>query len=383
MIRETSFLSHATKYKATKLFIECNRYSKNVEINLEKNRLYYCEQSLGDDNKEINVSLGDEGIKKNHLTYFKDLIESYKNTSVMFPGCSKCATAITQGAVKSANQNRIIPLISIRGCRLCNLYCRMCGIGMHNILKTTPQFDYTTYNNTLEFVVNNITNNVYKDYFIALCGGEIFINSLSLPLVKAATKTNMQRLNVVSNMSIINDEYLSLMNNITSKIFVSVDATNEIYKYLRGVDFNLIINNVKKVKDKYPNIDITHYNIVISPFNVKDLYNLCKVLTDNFGKDILLKIKHTENIPINWMPAPIKNAYAEELESYTTFFNSLKFVQTKESLTFDYILQLLKDKESNLLKWNSLVNHTKELDKIQKISTLDVLPEFEPYWNSK
>lgn len=165
--------------------------------------------------------------------------------------------------------NDEIDAVSVSTSTACNLNCIMCNNKKYKYNKLTDKDIYFT-------ILNKIKNNHLKTIGLTMEGEPFFYKNDSFKYIKSLTRNDCEYLYIISNLTLLNESDIILLNNIknTNKINilfeVSIDGiTEETYKKIRNNNkFNQIINNTILL-NKFNMLN--KINFVAQPENLHEL----------------------------------------------------------------------------------------------------------------
>lgn len=165
--------------------------------------------------------------------------------------------------------NDEIDTVSVSTSTACNLNCIMCNYKKYKYNKLTDKNIYFT-------ILNKLKNNHLKTIGLTMEGEPFFYKNDSFKYIKSLTRNDCEYLYIISNLTLLNESDIILLNNIknTNKINilfeVSIDGiTEETYKKIRNNNkFNQIINNTILL-NKFNMLN--KINFVAQPENLHEL----------------------------------------------------------------------------------------------------------------
>ncbi len=165
----------------------------------------------------------------------------------------------------------------------CNLQCITCRDEVYKNSKETNEI----YNKKINEILVPLMKNAE---LIALSGaGEAFFSAHSRMLIKKLSKTYPKlKFDINTNGLLFNENNIKALglNDRINEIYVSLPAINEdVYKKIirGGVNFNVVLNNIKYMSQLQKNKKIARCNInmVISELNYKEIPDMI-----NFAKEL-------------------------------------------------------------------------------------------------
>lgn len=157
----------------------------------------------------------------------------------------------------------------------CNLTCIHCPI-------------YSPFSKKNKITINNkLSDSFYQNFSDAFTFSEsVIINGEGEPLLAdnfqhiVRNLSNAINLVLMTNGTLLHSYPLYIYKHI-SKMIISIDIPNfSGYRLLKGGNLQTVINNIKAIKNSFPNIDIV-LSMIITKYSIpylNDFYKLCKYL---------------------------------------------------------------------------------------------------------
>ena len=227
----------------------------------------------------------------------------------------------------------------------CNLRCLYCAYGeYYNFYKERKnQFMPVSFaKNIVDYFVNIWTNNTSssssRDVMISFYGGEPLLN---MPFIKQVVeyveKIKVENLNFKFSMttnSILLDKYMDYLVDKKFDLLISLDGDEFAHSY--RVDhkgdssFSRVIDNVIKMKLKYPEYYIQHveFNSVLT--NRSSVEGIRKFIFDKFGKKASVSELSTSGVDLDKV-----DEFKKILNSFYTSINSSKNIDQLNDDLFD------------------------------------------------
>jgi len=199
-----------------------------------------------------------------------DLREASKKGHILnHPACADCVynerrslTSTRHKGLKTISKSNPgehkLKRLDIAFGNTCNLDCVMCSPefsskynaamkDMPNELKSgmgrTTLKNHTLSYEKIDEILDKVGNTLES---VILKGGEPLYDKKAQYFLNKLVDINPNvKLEIISNCTIINQEFLSKFKNIT--ITASIDGIYEIYEYIRGFDFKILDNNIEKL----------------------------------------------------------------------------------------------------------------------------------------
>tara|TARA_E500000331_G_C17195494_1_gene686869 strand:+ start:93 stop:1346 length:1254 start_codon:yes stop_codon:yes gene_type:complete len=289
----------------------------------------------------------------------------------------------------------------------CNLRCTMCGpnrsTGWFKDAKMLMDSDLTRKevgravylqqkDDTLPYSIENyaIPSSVVDDNLdvildtklIDISGGEPFYTPQFKYLVDKLVEHNYKgRLKVITNLTLLDKEYVEKLKNIDTTLIVSMDATGDLYEYVRpstpfgkykGKD---IQNKIIELQHDHGfDMSISYTPQLLNVYNIQDYLNWLQFAKLRLKSEFMFNgpVVHPRYLTIAVHPdMDYKMRLAETLEKDFGKNNRL-----------DGIISLCRkprDKEE-IDNWKFFCKITEMLDKHRKTSILNYIPQLEKYW---
>lgn len=295
---------------------------------------------------------------------------------------------------------QVIQKIKIDFSNACNLRCTMCNphrstgwykdakFLLENLGKEAYRAVFIPNNREYGVSQDVVDNNIdafLNAKLIDVSGGEPFYTPQFKYLVDKLVENNYQgRLKIITNLTLLDDEYLEKLKLIKTSFVVSADGIGDLYEYVRpstpfgkykGVDIQKRIIDLHQsglygVAMSYTPQLLNLYNIL--PFISWAEEN--KLLRNKFNLGMLFNgpLSKPEHLSINTHPdmdyklylADILDKHPKRSEQISGLIHRLKAPRTDED-------------EDN---WKFFCKATDLLDKHRKTSILNYIPELEKWW---
>lgn len=236
---------------------------------------------------------------------------------------------------------------------MCNADCVMCGLDKHDTRKLN---------------INDIPKQeIIK---ISLQGGEIFV--FEKEILELLNAIQPKYLNVITNGTIISrkiyDKLYSFNNQCITFSIDGVGLTNQAIR--KNCNYDKIINNIKKIHDKYPKLSIV-INYTVTMFNI---YN---ILDDLIQIKVDLKnIKFQLCINLCYQPEYFSIAYLDEynkteIRNFIDVKTMIKNKKIENLRKFQHVIGIYKNpnmfKELNKLLNNNIIKNKREQKLMKKV----------------
>jgi len=285
--------------------------------------------------------------------FFKE-IRTYNETDItVSPNCIGCARSDwslqkrSHDIIPNAYPN-VMRRLDISFGNSCNLNCVMCSnyfsSSWNTIVNDYEEEYFDIFQNKqirsydisyqqIDEIISTLEKHKTVESVI-IKGGEPFYNKKTLYFLDKLHKG--LDIQIVTNASIVNENLLKLLDKFKGvTIVVSIDGTDKIYEWIRGYSWNIIHDNIKKLK-KYTCI----YQFTLTAYNfhaLNETYNYCRELGSN-GLDLIIA-----NDPhCNLMHVGKENFYTYKKRSPI-------------SIEMEYKKPLLSDK-NNFIKFTEMMN---------------------------
>lgn len=227
----------------------------------------------------------------------------------------------------------------------CNLRCLYCAYGeYYNFYKERKsQFMPVSFaKNIVDYLVNIWTNNASssssRDVMISFYGGEPLLN---MPFIKQVVeyveRIKVENLNFKFSMttnSILLDKYVDYLVCKKFDLLISLDGDEFAHSYRvdhkGNSSFSRVIDNVVKIKLKYPEYYIQHveFNSVLT--NRSSVEGTRKFIFDKFGKKASVSELSTSGVDLDKV-----DEFKKILNSFYTSINSSKNIDQLNDDLFD------------------------------------------------
>lgn len=338
--------------------------------------------------------------EENIFDWYANAYNEVKEKGLLHKGCEVCKIAEEKGIPsrrewrgnKGNAKDGEITYLDITFGNTCNLKCRMCesrnstkwiadekklvegGFDLERVI--TPKYDMPDYR--LDQIVEYCNNITYDDFVLEIKGGEPFVTDQFLNFIDRLDD-NFKRnttLVIFTNGTGISDYYIEKLKPFKKiKCHLSLEATGELYKYIRGGPnhpLETAVKNMEYMRDHIPNF-IPSVSITVTMYNIFHLQQMLSVIKQYFGDDNYSKaFGSISYFPAYQDPAHLPNKTKRKLiASYS-----------KEP-SFDNIVKWLKTQDRDKWKWKKFKEYTEKLDKIRNEKLFDVEPKFRKIWNEE
>lgn len=249
----------------------------------------------------------------------------------------------------------------------CNLRCPYCYVGedrCKNELSTEEWF--------------SIIEKIPSYGFISLLGGEPLLRQDFIKIFEKASKQVINKVNVVSNGILINDEIIeAFIKNQLLLLSVSLDGYMESHDKNRGKEgsFDKVISNLELLQSKKsenkPMIDI---KTIVLENNLDDLPKLYKLVSEMNVKFFSVAFKRNNHLKQN---SCLRENFVEEfyLKEYPLepYFDIEHFKEIYKEL------EAISKASKTLLRWAPKFKPTGDIQKIEKYFNLGNKPVSEIY----
>ncbi len=301
--------------------------------------------------------------------------------------------------------------IEVRFDNICNLMCRHCSPVYSSKWEVAVKKDEKLYEQLemYHMVRKNkdqhvmLTDDVIQEVIsyaphlreILITGGEPlyhekhydFLESI-LPWAENIT------LNYNSNLSVLTYKGKSIIPLWKKfkhvSILVSIDATPDIYEYVRvNGKIETIEKNILKLKTELENVSI-QATCTTSLLNITRIVDVMKYyLKLRVGVHTSL-VQYPESLNIKLLPNDMKQSLTKEWEDFKTqlpeylkeLYNDSKeinYLTNRVKTVGDSVITYMNSEDRNQ-KWDNFKNYVNAQDKFNKTSILDFYPEFKEYW---
>ena len=156
--------------------------------------------------------------------------------------------------------------LEVTASNICNQSCIMCSPMFSTTLGTV--LGNKTFNRLTAKQILDILKNIPNLKAIQLKGGEPFADMKNAIILERIAKVNPDcKVTIQTNTRAITPAWypiLSRLNNLS--LGVSIDATGELYEWIRGTDFDTTHNTLQDVRDMLPNAKL-NCTVTTSVFN--------------------------------------------------------------------------------------------------------------------
>jgi organic radical activating enzyme len=212
--------------------------------------------------------------------------------------------------VKETITEQDVRYLQIRLSNVCNFKCTICGPNYSHLI--AKEHGYKTPLNVLEdSVLEELKQKLPKMTNlkqVIFGGGEPFYNANSLiELLEYIPKT--ATIAAHTNGSVFNKELLDNFNQFYNPLLsFSIDGSGRFFNYQRSNgNWNEVVNNIKKIKEKYPNIRL-QCDSTVSCVTFPDLPNFIEETSKLFEKTRIHFIQSPEYYQINLVNTDILNS---------------------------------------------------------------------------
>ncbi|GEM_PF-1440634 len=248
--------------------------------------------------------------------------------------------------------NDFIKSIRINVSNTCNLKCTYCYANQGNYNNEDAVMDI----NTAEKICNYISTKFPEVDEIAFFGGEPFLN---IPVIEYICEyfSDIRPMSfaTVTNLTVLNDHIINLINKYNIKITGSLDGPkeiNDIYRKYKSGDgtFNKISKNIHEINSKAPKaIKLIESTYTKQSFEKYSKQELLDFFYNNYGiKNILIAdvLSDDNNIAL---PSKCKSENIEDIEKIIedTFETILEDKPIDGSLIISLLLFLNKNYNDN------------------------------------
>lgn len=275
---------------------------------------------------------------------------------------------------------------------ICNFKCRMCGPWFSNAwipdwkklnsrdvpIPPKQQVDIDKF-------LNEFGNDLSDLRQIWITGGEPFMDDSVFNFFhKLQNYSDIAKINVTinTNASKLNVDKLHLLKGLKQlHLNISVDATGEIYNYIRAYnyDFNQLNKKIQQIKQ------INQDNLLITVNGAFQIYNILDV-EDFFNWEAdLLNDDGAHWIEYRVLTGP-KNLQARHAPDYIKEKSKEQVYKLIDKYPQQYYLPDLLtelDKEQDLDQVREFVNWNNNLDTIRGNKELSIVTEIKEYWKDK
>ena len=337
--------------KTIKLIVEnqqaCSLPWYSVEVNFHNNRISPCckwdhgseftldqnfaETWNGEDFKNLREQIINSEIVENCHKCNDNNKYSYKN----FKNKSLKKFYDKDSHVPVTTQAGKIKNLQISCSNICNLVCRMCNpmnsstwaslVHQNEILKEFVGSGDHIDNKNLRKYIDSLLPELSEVEQITIGGGEPFMDPIVLEMIEHAKKNcpNLKSIGFTTNMTVYNKKLFDLLQSmdIAVTMGVSIDGPKNIHEYIRYKgSFDIIVENLKKIKENYPNV-IINANTTCSVLNigyVKETLETFKWMEEQTGisfRNIKNGIVFEKYLHASLVPLTHRQEYLDKIDS--------------------------------------------------------------------
>lgn len=275
---------------------------------------------------------------------------------------------------------------------ICNFKCRMCGPWFSNAW--IPDWNKMDIDKKLpgrpkqqvdiDKFLKEYGNDLYDLRQIWITGGEPFMdNSVFDFFDKLKTHSDLSKISVTinTNGSKVPVEQLYKLKEIKHlQLNVSVDATGEIYNYIRAYnyDFEQLKQKIKQIQD------LNQENILLTVNGAYQIYNMLNV-EEFFDWGNALQDEGSHFIEHRVLTGP-KRFQARHAPDYIKEQSRKQIYRLMEKYPKQFYLPDLLtelDKPQDIETVKSFIIWNDKLDDIRKAKELDIVTEIKQYWSDK
>jgi len=173
-----------------------------------------------------------------------------------------------------------IKFLEFTSSNVCNATCSTCSS-----LFSSSWKKYETFFDRKEFPLNKLSKKSIEKIkkvlpgleWLVIKGGEPFADEDNFDILSELFNTNKNcNVNIVTNMSILKDNHIKILEKNPNKInlIVSMDGTEKIYNWIRSTRFERVIENMEKLyKELNIKFDITITISLYNYFNLVDIFD--------------------------------------------------------------------------------------------------------------
>ena len=342
---------------------------------------------LGPEDKDIDI-----------FNFHKTAFEEVKQQGINHPSCSRCKEYEDVGVQSRRERTNNLPdsdtinFLDITFGNTCNLKCRMCRSmnstkwladeiylednGFHRN-QLTPK--YVVPQTRLKQIID-YCNNFEGDYFyLEVKGGEPFVTDEFLHFIDSLNDRfkSVCEMRVFSKGTTIDDKYIDKLKTFKKiKYTLSLEATGELYQYIRGstiLSLDEVEKNLINIHSKTNNIEFGT-SLTVCLYNIFHLQGLL---------DWMEKMHH---------PAPNPNVFVNFVEHpryldpiiLPSRYKQIAIDQYKDNPLFENVVKYLQGpvryKDQNQLL-NKFFEFTDLLDTRRRENLYDVVPIFKDIKN--
>ena len=274
---------------------------------------------------------------------------------------------------------------------ICNFKCRMCGPWFSNAwIPDWKKLDAESVpippkqQVDIDKFLQEYGTDLYDLRQIWITGGEPFMdNSVFDFFDKLKTYSDLSKINVTinTNGSKVPVEKLYRLKDIKRlQLNISVDATGEIYNYIRAYnyDFEQLKQKVKQIQD------LNQENILLTVNGAFQIYNILNVEEFfDWGNSLQDEGAHFVEHRVLTGPKRFQARHAPDYLKKQSRKQILRLM--KKYPNQFYLPDLLKelDKSQDIEAVKSFIRWNDKLDDIRKAKELDIVTKIKQYWSNK
>jgi len=341
---------------------------------------------------------------ENIFEWYKTAYNDVKEQGIIHPGCIPCKTAEDadipsrrewRGSLGEGEADEITYLDMSFG-NTCNLKCRMCeSRNSTKWIKDEQElvkqgFDlerqiirkYEMPNERLDQIVEYLNNLKSKDFTLEVKGGEPFVTDQFLKFIDRLSDEFKAKTELVifSNGTGISDYYIKKLKPFKLiKCNLSIEATGQLYNYIRGGDKHNMINAVdfmtkmvKSLNNFRPGVSVT-----VTMYNIFDLPNLLAEIKHYLGRDSNQHDYSKAFGSFSYYPTYQDPANLPDIAK-----KKLILKYSKEE-SFKEVVKYLQTRKRDRKKWKKFKEFTLALDELRNENLFDVAPQFRKIWNEE
>ena len=283
------------------------------------------------------------------------------------------------------NDNYSIEFIDLHIGNSCNLKCRMCNPSLSSgwhidapLLKSKTGLDMPGFGKNIKN--SHITDefiewiqNQKQLKFLIIKGGEPFFDSNFENLLDAIPNKSNLTLQIITNGTAITQRHLSKLKSFKKiNILFSIEASGEMYKYIRGghFEFAKVIENFQKVQSTLSNLVEHSWLYTANIYGVFDHNRTQKIIRDHFPKTQLFDLGQQVLSPDFLNPLILPFSSRKDLAARSSFDSFRDYILQDPRQTFNWSLLKLKNAVKNF------ITYTKALDQIRDENLISIEPRF-------
>ena len=228
-------------------------------------------------------------------------------------------------------------------------------------------------------VVDDNLDIILDTKMIDISGGEPFYTPQFKYLVDKLVEHNYKgRLKIITNLTLLDQEYIEKLKNIDTTLIVSMDATDDLYEYVRpSTPFgkykgNDIQNKIIELKHEHGfDMAISYTPQLLNVYNIQDYINWLQ----------FAKIDQDTSLENGFVTRYLTIAVHPDMDYKMRLADMLErdFGKTGR---LDGVINLCRKPrdEEELDNWKFFCKITEMLDKHRKTSILNYIPQLEKYW---